>query len=193
LCGAIYDSAYEEPFLCLKCRDKKKPWDRFGFYQQYSGLLRKLILSFKFQGCLGYASVLQDLVCQAYTAHLSACAPEVIVPVPLGSKRLRQRGFNQCLELVRVLSHMLAVPINIQALERIRETRPQSELGFRERQFNLNKAMLAHEDHLRGKRVLLVDDIYTTGSTVISCTHALKKAGALKVDVLVLARSAHYV
>ncbi|SRR6056297_3096746 len=188
-CGAIYSNEQEDPYLCLECRKKKKPWDRYGFYQRYNGLLRDLILAFKFQGCLGYTNVLQYLLQSAYDYHLGGCLPDIIVPVPIGLKRLGYRGFNQCLELARGLSSYLKVENEFRALQRVREIRPQSGLGYKERWRNIAKSVIAYQEMVAGKKVLLVDDIYTTGSTLTTCTNALKNAGAVRVDVLVLARS----
>ncbi len=188
-CGEIYSNEDEEPYLCLECRKERKPWDSYGFYQQYDGLLRELILAFKFQGSFGYSQILRYLLQCAYDHHMASCSPDLIVPVPIGLKRLGTRGFNQCLELVRGLSSYLRVRIEVEALERVRETRPQTELGYWERRRNIDRSVLAYEEKVAEKEVLLVDDIYTTGATLTTCTKALKNAGAVRVDALVLARS----
>lgn len=115
---------------------------------------------------------------------------DLVVPVPLHVSRLRWRGFNQALLLARRLVRGRRPGVDPFVLERTRPTLPQVELDEVERRRNV-----AHAFHVRrpaavqGRRVLLVDDVYTTGSTVKECSHALRRAGAAEVDVLVLARA----
>jgi ComF family protein len=113
-----------------------------------------------------------------------------IVPVPLHTERLRWRGFNQALLLARPLSTRTGIPIDPHSLRRLRATRPQVELTGTERRANVARAfVVARPLAIRGRRILLVDDVYTTGSTVEDCSRALRAAGARVVDVLVLARA----
>ena len=118
-----------------------------------------------------------------------ARTPDVIVPVPLHHRRLLWRGFNQSLEISRSLSKRLDRPVLKNGLTRIRNTPPQTRLGLRERRVNIKDAFLADTGQIRGRRVLLVDDVYTTGSTLRECARTLRRAGAFGVDVLVLART----
>jgi ComF family protein len=113
-----------------------------------------------------------------------------IMPVPLHRERLRWRGFNQALLLARPLSKQTGTPIDAHSLRRRRATRPQVELTGAERHANVAQAfVVTHPRAVRGRRILLVDDVYTTGSTVADCSRALLAAGARVVDVLVLARA----
>lgn len=121
---------------------------------------------------------------------LPVYAYDRIVPVPLHPKRLRWRGFNQALLLARPLSKHTGTPIDAHSLRRLRATRPQVELTGAERRNNVARAFVVTRPRaIRGRRILLVDDVYTTGSTVEECSRALLAAGARVVDVLVLARA----
>jgi ComF family protein len=113
---------------------------------------------------------------------------DVLMPVPLHIDRLRWRGFNQAL----LLAHRLAggVAVDAMSLQRVRPTVPQVELTETERRRNVAGAFrVARPDRVRGRRILLVDDVYTTGATVDECSRALLRAAARAVDVLVLARA----
>lgn len=122
---------------------------------------------------------------------------DMVVPVPLYRHRFRKRGFNQAYLVLRpwidpswqqALAKPPAVSANI--LERMRRTSPQTGLGRKARQSNLRHAFkLKNVDTVKGKRILLVDDVYTTGATVNECTRILMQAGAERVDVLTIARA----
>ena len=116
---------------------------------------------------------------------------DVIVPVPLHYTRLASRGFNQSAWLADAVSRRTGVPVSVDALKRTRRTPTQGGLSAKARRRNMAGAFAPHPKrtgHVQGKRVLLVDDVLTTGATLSACTRALKRAGARHVDVLVLAR-----
>lgn len=113
----------------------------------------------------------------------------MIVPVPLGQARLRDRGFNQATLLARPLGRRLALPVASAALLRRRETRSQVGLGYRQRTANVRGAFGAREETVAGERVLLVDDLCTTGSTLAACARALISARAAAVFGLTVARA----
>lgn len=116
---------------------------------------------------------------------------DVIVPLPLHASRFRQRGFNQSAELARALARLSGKPLVARALRRIRKTKQQTKLGIKARQRNVEgafKVCEAREIDVRGRRVVLVDDVYTTGATVKAATRALLRAGAETVDVLTFSR-----
>ena len=115
---------------------------------------------------------------------------DVVMPVPLHASRLRKRGFNQALLLARGASGSYRVPLVYDNLLRVRPTRPQVELSGRERAANVAGAFaLKRPDEVREKRVLLVDDVLTTGATMNECSRALREAGAEAVVALTLARA----
>jgi ComF family protein len=114
----------------------------------------------------------------------------VIMPVPLHIRRLRERGFNQSLILAKVLAARHAIPLDFVTLRRERDTPPQTMMGRKERQANIKGAFgVADKERVRKQQVLLIDDVYTTGSTLAECTRVLLNSGAALVGVLTLARA----
>lgn len=125
--------------------------------------------------------------CQEF---LSECAVDVIIPVPLHPKRLRWRGFNQSVLLAQQVSRALDVPLDPFVLHRNQETPPQTQLTEEERRKNVRGAFSLNPHRpIKGRRVLLVDDVYTSGATVNECSRSLKRGGAKEVYVLTLARA----
>jgi ComF family protein len=115
---------------------------------------------------------------------------DVIMPVPLHVQRLRWRGFNQAQLLARPLARAVRLPLDPHALHRVRPTRPQVDLDETQRRHNVAGAFrVARTDRVAGRRILLVDDVFTTGATVNECSRVLLRAHAKQVDVLVLARA----
>lgn len=115
---------------------------------------------------------------------------DLIVPVPLHIKRLRERGFNQAYLLIRRWAKEEGISFDGLTLSRSRWTEPQTTLSRKERQKNIKGAFFVeHPERVEGRKILLVDDVYTTGATVNECARVLTEAGADLVDVLTLARA----
>jgi ComF family protein len=191
-CGLIFPVSSEPATLCLDCRVTPPPWGDAFFYGPYEGRLKALVLRFKFQAQLGLGEVLHGLLrCSLEFRDVSG--HDLIVPVPLHPRRLRRRGFNQSLELARGLARGKLEGrygrLEHQAMVRVRDTPPQHTLPRAARMHNLTGAFLGDPAIFRGRSVLLVDDILTTGATVRAATKELKRCGAPRVDLLVLARA----
>jgi len=152
----------------------------FGIYE---GTLRESIHLLKFGGIKRLAKPLSELL---MTLPASRC--DAIVPVPLHKKKLREREFNQTALLGRHLSKIMKTPLLLHSLQKVRETKLQTEVSGKERHVNLRKAYAASRD-ISGKNILLVDDVVTTGATIEECASTLKRAGAKNVEVIALARS----
>lgn len=195
-CGALAEDAVAPPGLCLECLGRGRVWDGFAFHGRYEGLLRELVLGFKFHGRLGQGRLLAGFLAEAWRraaarrgeGAMDAGAPQCLAPVPLHPRRLAWRGFNQSLELARFLGRELGRPVCAGGLVRLRDTKPQSMLPGRERLTNLAGAFQGVPELVAGKHVLLVDDVMTTGATVDTAVRALRAAGAVRVDVAVVAR-----
>jgi len=178
--------------VCAGCRLDPPPWDRLYFHGPYCAALRDLIIDFKFHGGLHRTRLLVSLAAQAYRrgtadAVTAMALPDLIVPVPLHPRRVRERGYNQSLELARGLGRALGRPVAAQALTRVRDTAPQSSLDMARRRENIRDAFASVQVHARN--ILLVDDVYTTGATLTECARTLRRAGAAGLDALVLARA----
>lgn len=177
--------------LCQQCFEQikfMKP--HLGIYSvsAYEGVLRTAIHRFKFKKRKALAEPLGILLVK-YLSHIPNFDIDVIIPVPLHPRRLRQRGFNQSELLAKVLGKYFGIPV-VDALERIRDTKAQFDLPREERLRNVTGAFKVSQFNLvYNKRILLLDDIYTTGATIAECSKALKIAGAKRVEVLTLARA----
>jgi ComF family protein len=150
----------------------------------YEAPVDGLLARFKFHAGLASGEVLARLI----VAIVDMPAADLVVPVPLHRGRLGQRGYNQALELARPLARAWQLPLSLQALHRVRATAAQSELTAPERRRNVRGAFAARD--VAGRRVLLVDDVITTGSTVREAARTLLAAGASEVRVLAAARVA---
>lgn len=149
--------------------------------------IRPAIHFLKYNNRKAVAAVLGKILADAYQDYdLSA---DVIVPVPLHPARLRERGYNQSELLARNIGKILSLPVNTMTLQRVRQTKSQMELGAEERYLNVAGAFTCRDNALSGQRVLLIDDVYTTGSTLTACAEALKQRGAAAVWGLTLAKA----
>jgi ComF family protein len=152
---------------------------------RYADPLDGLVQRYKFGADLAAGRVLAQLLGDALDGAL---APDLLVPVPLHRTRLRERGFNQALDLGRLLARRFALVLAPRVLARTRATPAQSGLDARTRRRNVRRAFVASTD-VRGKHVALLDDVVTTGATVRECAKALRRAGAASVVVWAVARS----
>ncbi len=173
---------------CGSCLTHPPHFDSARAHFLYEGAIRDLIHSFKYNRLTHLRYPLALLTLEGMSEF---CDPHLIVPVPLHRSRLRQRGFNQAVLLGRVLSRRLSLPMLPDALVRTRQTEPQIELSAAERRVNVKGAFsVKRPDHVAGKRILLLDDVMTTGSTMDECAKELKKAGAEVVIATAIARTA---
>ncbi len=170
--------------LCGDCLADPPPWNRFRCLGSYTDLLRDLVLRAKFGGDAAASAALGVLLARR-CRDLDGL--DALVPVPLHPTRLRQRGFNQCLELLRPAARLLGVPLRCDLLERCTAGRTQRGLSRVERLHNLERAFVA-SPQVAGLHLLLVDDILTTGATLRQAALTLCRAGAA-VDAAVAART----
>lgn len=165
------------------------PFDRARAAVIYTGVARELVQRLKFQDGTDLAPAMAGWMARA-GAELIADA-EFVVPVPLHRLRFLRRRFNQSAELARALSAQTSLAFAPEILERSKKTRHQVGLHANERAENVRAAFrvpVAEVARIKGRRLLLVDDVLTTGATVSSAARALKRAGAARVDVLTFAR-----
>ena len=197
-CGIMFKSRVGQDHMCADCIKSKKQFRIARAPVVYDRALMNLIHSFKYAGKVQLAKPLAGLMLQTFQRYWVADVIDVVIPVPLYGSRLRQRGFNQAVLLIqhwKKAAMTLAVDvaglrIEKSALVRNRSTVPQTGLGRQERMVNMKNAFGVHEaGSIRGKRILLVDDVYTTGATVNECARELLANGAQHVDVLTVARA----
>jgi ComF family protein len=176
-----FSSEYSD--ICGQCLKKAPPFSKVINYGLYEGALAEAINQLKFHGVKRLSKPLGRFL-------LSLELPKIdgIIPVPLSIKGLRERGFNQSLLIARVISKEIKVPLLMDILIKKKETPPQIGLSAKERLLNLKNAFEV-KGNVDGLRLLLVDDVMTTGATVTECSKVLMKAGAKEVIVLTLARS----
>jgi ComF family protein len=176
--------------VCGQCLQKPPPQQQIFCLLPYQSPVDDLIAAYKFHQQLG----LRDFFAQQMTATLEIRGdlPELILPVPLHNRRLRQRGYNQSADLACRLGELLNIGVDLNSLRRIRATRPQSELPFKARRQNLRNAFTC--ENLQGiKHVALIDDVYTTGHTVAEAGRCLQKQGVTRLEVWTIARAIrHY-
>jgi ComF family protein len=179
--------------LCGRCLEQTPPFHMARAAFAYDRSLVDVIHCFKYKGKTRLAGPLGVLLWRTFCRFWGDETVDLILPVPLHGKRLRQRGFNQSDLLVRGWKNLARrpdlPPIASGVLRRTRTTRPQAGLGRREREANIRAAFrVRYPDRVRGRHVLLIDDVITTGATVGECARQLLASGAGRVDVLALAR-----
>jgi ComF family protein len=167
---------------CALCRSGLRGFDAAYSFGAYEGVLRELIHLYKYGKVKTLARPLSGLLAQALPRDE---AFDAAVPVPLYWRRRLQRGFNQAELLARGLSRRTGIPV-VRALGRLRPTPAQAGLSNSARRQNVSQAFRARG--VQGKRILLIDDVMTTGATAASCAAALKQAGARRVSLLTVAR-----
>ncbi len=185
-CGTpfVNRAPLDEGGRCALCRLGANGFDQVYAFGAYEGTLRKLIHIFKFEGVRTLDRPLGAFLAQALPREASF---DAIVPMPLHWLRRWQRGFNQSELLARQIGRRWHVPV-IRTVRRRKNTAPQAGLTSAQRRTNLQGAFQAATGTLQGKRILLIDDVLTTGSTASACARVLKRAGAAHVTFLALAR-----
>jgi len=173
--------------ICGKCLNNKPYYDKTFAPYLYQSLISRLILDLKFNQQLANAVILGELLFLQIKKQNIIC-PDVLIPVPLHKKRLKQRGFNQALEIAKILSKKLNTPIDYQACQRIKNTLPQSEISAEERKKNIHQAF-AISKKINYQHIAIIDDVMTTGNTVNELAKALKKSGIKKISVWCIARA----
>ncbi len=190
LCGLPLASWIEEDHYCENCLRRRPHYEWARAAYSYEGRVREAIHQFKFGGKSHLAKPLGNLLASAATEWLPDPNDCLIMPVPLHPKRLRERGFNQSLLLARQAASRLGAELEYLTLRRVRYTQPQTGLKGDERRKNVRRAFSC-TDHspLKGRNVILVDDVTTTGNTLNECARALKRSGARSVYAIALART----
>lgn len=189
VCSQPFDGAITSEFTCSNCADRSFHFDCAVTRFMSRGVVRELIHRFKYDREFYLRHPLANWAAEALLDPRLAAQPfDFLVPVPLHSARQREREFNQADAIARLLAKRAGVPL-YDALKRIRFTTTQTRLDRSERLENLRGAFrVRHPARVFRRHILLVDDIFTTGSTVDECARVLRKAGAASVRAITVAR-----
>ncbi len=186
ICCALPFAAGSSRHLCQSCLADPPPFDRVYASGLYLGLLREMIQRFKYDGAVGLDLPLGRMLSHALRPE--AHRFDLLMPVPLCRKRLRLRGYNQALLLARMVGRELDMRVVVRGIQRVRETVALEGLGVKDRRRSLSKAFRVVTS-VEGRRILLVDDVMTSGATAREIGWTLKQAGALEVCLAVVART----
>jgi ComF family protein len=171
--------------VCGACLKHPPAFDRSRAALAYAFPLDRLIPRLKYNGRLAIAPALGE--CLAASAAPGP-SPDCLIPMPLHAKRIRERGFNHATEIAREVAKRLDLPLDTDSCRRIRDTPPQMGLKHDARRRNVRGAFVCTGD-VRGRRIALIDDVMTTGTSLDELAKTLKQAGALEVETWVVART----
>lgn len=197
VCGKV-----DKNWLCPKCQARverleksclveieNKKYEKLLYLFQYESLVRKLILRYKFLNQAYLNHFFANRIVKNEKNRKILKQYDLIIPVPMHKKKMQKRGYNQTELVAENLSKSLEIPSKNDILIKVVNTITQSKLGGKARQSNIQHAFFVQKDiEVEGKKIILLDDIYTTGATSEECSRVLKDAGAEEILVLVLAK-----
>lgn len=197
VCGKI-----DKNWLCPNCQRRverlekscvvemeNKKYEKMLYLFQYESLVRKLILRYKFSNKAYLNHFFANVISQNEKTKELLKAYDMIIPVPMHRKKMQKRGYNQTELVANELEKSLGIVAKKDILKKVVNTTTQSKLGGKARQSNIQHAFFIQNDmEIEDKKIILLDDIYTTGATSEECSRVLKEAGAKEILVLVLAK-----
>ena len=187
-CGQAYAVEEASVWVCSNCSQESCFYDQARAFYQSRGTIRKAVHYFKYEGLFWLRKPLSVWLKEGYENFFQQNHYTALVPVPLFARRQRWREFNQAEILAEGLAREVHLPV-WNCLERVRETETQTHLDRRQRRKNVKDAFRLAKGHkVRDNSYLMIDDVFTTGSTVNECARVLKEHGARQVDVLTVAR-----
>ncbi len=187
ICSLPLPTNHREQQICGKCLQQTPSFDHCHAPFAYGYPISNLISDFKFNGKLHTGRLLSELLSNLIqTSNLGL--PDLIIPVPLHPTRLKERGFNQAMELARPIARHFAIPLDTKTCSRIKATEIQSTLDKKVRMKNLRNAFEVSRK-IDCEHLVLIDDVVTTGATINELANTLKRTGVKRVDVWALART----
>ena len=188
-CGLPFEGEINSAFECANCREMDLHFRCARSAVAASGVVLEVIHRYKYQRALWFEPFLADLLVREAAPVLAREGCDMIVPVPLHPAKRREREFNQAERLAACLSRATAIPLNKKLLQRVEPTQTQTRLSRQQRAANVQKAFARRRNaQLTGQRVVLVDDVFTTGATTSACAKVLLDSGAQTVCVWTVAR-----
>jgi ComF family protein len=190
ICGIPFISREAETHPCGACVTYRRYFTMARAWGAYEGSLQEAIHRWKYEGKTYLTPFFAEWMAEGLNRYWEPNSLDLLIPVPLHPQRLRERGFNQALLLVKELSRRTGIPYHKTILQKQKPTIPQVNLSNVEREKGVKGTFhVIEKKALRGESVLLVDDVYTTGATVNECSKMLLRGGAERVDVLTLAHA----
>ena len=175
--GPVLDETEE---YCRNCKGRKHYYEK-GFALYEYGSVRLPVYRFKYAGRREYAAFFGREMAAHMQRELAAWRPEVLIPVPLYPGKERRRGYNQAAALAEVIGRYSGIPVRTDLVRRVRKTRPMKELNASERRGNIKNAFHITQDVVKSEVVMLIDDIYTTGTTIDEIARGLRACGVKRV------------
>jgi ComF family protein len=193
LCAQILPQHTPDQTLCGACLKSSPPFEQLHALFSYEPPITHWIVALKFNHQLAYAQLLGDLLAQQIRRvwYKNKPLPDLILPVPLHTKRLQERGFNQATEIARPIARALNIQIDQSGLVRHKATAAQSGLSKSERKRNIADSFIAKRSYT-GLSVAVIDDVVTTGHTINECCGALRKQNVKRIDIWSCARVLSY-
>lgn len=190
ICGIPFISREVETHPCGACVTHRKYFTIARALGAFEGSLQEAIHRWKYEGKTYLTPFFASWMAEGLNRYWEPGSLDLLIPVPLHTRRLRERGFNQALLLAKDLSRRTGIPYRKTILQKKKSTIPQVNLSRAEREKGLSGTFhVIEKEELSGLSVLLIDDVYTTGATVNECSKVLLKGGAERVDVLTLAHA----
>ncbi len=188
-CGFKINAISQSKQPCVFCKDTHYNFDRALNVCGYQGIAKTCIHLFKYKRKIALGVILADIMTRFLKEHATISEIDIVSAVPLHSSKIRERGFNQADIFAVRISDSLKLAYSSNNLCRVRKTRSQFSLNKKQRAENLAEAFTCKDaKQFRGKSVLLIDDIFTTGATFNECARVLKQAGARRVIAVSMAR-----
>lgn len=188
LCAQPLQADLPADVACGACTMRRPRLDAVHCAFRFAYPIDHMVRALKYRNAPQYGRVMGALLAASCASRLTASRPTMIVPVPLSERRFRERGYNQSMELARWLQRPLGVSVRRDVLKRARHTDEQTQLSARQRRGNVRNAFAVLQP-VHGARIVILDDVITTASTVNEIARTLRKAGAAHIEVWAVARA----
>jgi len=172
---------------CPNCMNKKPAYAQFRAFAYYTGVIREAVHQLKYQNDIGIPRILASYLLKI--VQTENWELDLVIPIPLSGTKQEQRGYNQAERLARPLAEVLKKPLSTEGLRRIRENTSQVDLDVRSRRENVRGVFKAEPSIVRGKNILLIDDVFTTGATLESASQALRDANSGLIYAVTVGKS----
>lgn len=178
-CGRMISIETKE--LCSDCEEKKHLFDQGKATFLYQGEIKKSLYRFKYGNRKEYACFYGEQMAKQYESWILQINPDALIPIPLHKKRFQKRGYNQAYEVAKIIGERLNIVVDNEIMQRKKDTVAQKQLSMQERKKNLNNAFFITQNNVKYNCIILIDDIYTTGSTIDEATSVLRRAGVKNI------------